>query len=153
MGTSLLLYIPAVSGGSWGTYTCASPTSGATWYQVSRVGTTNVAGYIYAGAINLSTVAGSTSRSGAATWYCSSSSPCTPGYSAGGMWAVAGPELQVGSWFGRTVTVSSGSASVQVTLIDLCSCGGGAVLVDLYASAFSLLAPLSTGRINVTASW
>jgi hypothetical protein len=153
MGTSLLLAVPAVTGGSWGTYTCASPTSGSTWYAVSRVGTVAVAGYLYAGAVNLSTVAGASVQSGVASWYCSSSSPCTPGYSASGMWAAAGPGLQVGSWFGRTITVSSGTTSVQVTLIDACSCGGGAVLVDLYASAFSQLAPTSTGQINVTASW
>ncbi|HUR05131.1 MAG TPA: RlpA-like double-psi beta-barrel domain-containing protein, partial [Nonomuraea sp.] len=153
MGTSLLLTIPAVSGGAWGSYTCASPTSGSTWYAVSRVGTVNIAGYIYSGGVSLSTVAGATAQSGVASWYCSSSSPCTAGYSASGMWAAAGPGLQVGSWFGRTVTVSSGTASVQVTLIDSCWCGGGAVLVDLYASAFSQLAPLSTGQVNVTASW
>ena len=68
------------------------------------------------------------------------------------MYAAAGPALRVGDWRGRTVTVTAGGRSVRVTLIDWCACPDGR-LIDLYAGAFSRLAPLSRGVVRVTAAW
>ena len=39
-----------------------------------------------------------------------------------------------------------------MTIID-CNCGPHANLIDLYADAFSRLAPLSRGRIDVMLEW
>jgi len=55
--------------------------------------------------------------SGVASWYCGNGSACTRGY-PDGLYAAAGPALRVGDWRGRTVTVTAGSSSVRVRLID-----------------------------------
>jgi hypothetical protein len=52
---------------------------------------------------------------------------------------------------GRGVA-SLGGAGVRVKLVDYCACGGGRLL-DLYASAFSRLAPLSRGVLPVEVTW
>lgn len=92
---------------------------------------------------------------GTASWYClPSRSACTRGYPSGRLYAAAGPAIRgaLGSWRGRTVTVSTSRASVAVTLIDWCQCGER--LLDLYAAVwFGLGVPLSAGLIDVTVSW
>jgi rare lipoprotein A (peptidoglycan hydrolase) len=40
---------------------------------------------------------------------------------------------------------------VVVTLVDWCACPGR--VIDLFADAFSHLAPLSRGIVNVQVSW
>lgn len=88
-----------------------------------------------------------------ASWYClPGPSPCSVGYPATGHYAAAGPALRVGVWRGRWVTVCSPDCShlrgaVLVQLVDSCACPGR--LIDLYASAFSWLAPLSRGLVRV----
>lgn len=88
----------------------------------------------------------STSLSGHATWYCSSTSRCTVGH-PGGLYAAIRRDLLY--LRGQQVVVTSGSRSVTVTVID-CNCGANANLIDLYSDAFVRLAPLSRGRIPVT---
>jgi rare lipoprotein A (peptidoglycan hydrolase) len=81
-------------------------------------------------------------RSGLATWY--DDGP--------GLYAAAGPDLRHGDWRGSFVTVTSGSRSVTVQLTDWCACGdrnGRPTLLDLSATAFRRLAPLSKGVIAV----
>lgn len=89
---------------------------------------------------------------GAATWYCLAGvSACHRDY-GGGMYAAAGPELRVGDWRGRNVTVCAGDDCVRVTLIDWCACPGDRV-IDLYGDAFRRLAPLGTGILRVSVRW
>lgn len=90
----------------------------------------------------------SSSRSGEASWYCSSTSPCTVGYPAGSMAAAAGRELRVGDWRGSWVTVRYGDKSVRVRLVDTCGCPGRRI-IDLYRKPFSKLADPSVGWIEV----
>lgn len=93
------------------------------------------------------------SVSGLASWFCKPpTSVCTRGYPASGAYAAAGPALRVGAWRGRTVTVIAGARAVRLKLIDWCLCTGGKV-IDLYASQFSRLAPLSRGVISVRVAW
>lgn len=72
---------------------------------------------------------------GVATWYCWPSYPsrCTVGFSSGGAYAAAGPELRraLGHWRGRFVFVNG----VRVQLIDWCACGGNHV-IDVYHSTW-----------------
>jgi len=94
---------------------------------------------------------GSSTQSGLATWY--DDGP--------GLYAAAGPDLRHGDWRGTFVTVTvvnsrgdSGERPVAVTvqLTDWCACGdrnGRPTLLDLSASAFRRLAPLSRGVIAV----
>ena len=87
-------------------------------------------------------LAASSLSAGLATWYDDG-----PGY-----YAAAGPELRHGDWRGSRVEVTSGGRSVVVTLSDACWCpdrDGSPVLLDLSASAFRRLAPLSRGVIAV----
>ncbi len=87
---------------------------------------------------------------GTATWYClPGRSPCTAGYPATGAYAAAGPALRaaLGDWRGRTVTVTAGGRSVEVTLVDWCRCPSADI--DLYAGVFADLAPLDRGRLAV----
>jgi Lytic transglycolase len=91
------------------------------------------------------------SVSGRAAWYCNNGSGCPAGYS-GGLYAAAGPELRVGNWRGRTVTVCGSGNCVSVTLVDWCACGGARV-IDLFGDAYSRLAPLGTGTVAVRVSW
>lgn len=94
-----------------------------------------------------------TSVTGLASWFCRPGvSRCTRGYPASGAFAAAGPALRVGDWRGRIVTVRSGGRSIRVRLTDWCACGGGKV-IDLYASQFQKLAPLSRGIIRVSVTW
>jgi hypothetical protein len=84
---------------------------------------------------------------GVATWYCLPGvSPCTNGYSAEGMYAAI--SRGYGLPGGSVVNVCRQDRCVTVTAID--TCAAGPRCVDLYAAAFTLLAPLSTGRIAVT---
>lgn len=52
---------------------------------------------------------------------------------------------------GRRVWVSYGASTVRVTIVD-CDCQATRG-IDLFAWAFSQLAPLGAGRIPVTLSW
>jgi rare lipoprotein A (peptidoglycan hydrolase) len=91
--------------------------------------------------------------SGTATWYCRPGvSACTAGYPSSGLYAAAGPALRVGAWRGRLVTVTAGGRSVRVRLVDTCACPGGR-LIDLFASAFQRLAPLSAGVVRIEVRW
>lgn len=87
---------------------------------------------------------GSAQIGGKATWYC-----CTRGYGRNDMVAAAGPELRIGQWRGKAVTVTGpGGNSITVRLVDWCACPGGRV-IDLSPGAFARLAPLSRGVIRV----
>jgi rare lipoprotein A (peptidoglycan hydrolase) len=94
--------------------------------------------------------------SGIATWYCRASrSRCSrsfPDVAGNQMYAAAGSELRIGKWRGRRVQVCASSRCLRVTLIDWCACKGNRI-IDLYADAFSKLAPLSRGSIRVTVRW
>ena len=79
---------------------------------------------------------------GIASWY----------FDGPGLYAAAGSALRRGDWRGRTVLVSFGSRSVRVRLTDSCQCYGSR-LIDLSRDAFSRLAPLSRGLLEVTVSW
>jgi rare lipoprotein A (peptidoglycan hydrolase) len=79
---------------------------------------------------------------GTATWY--NDGP--------GVYAAAGPALRVGNWRGRVVTVVRGNISLQVRLVDWCSCGNGRV-IDLSPTAFRVFSPLSRGVMEVTVKW
>lgn len=85
---------------------------------------------------------------GIASWYClPGRSRCTRGHS-GGLYAAIRRDLLY--LRGKTVDVcSSRTRCVTVKIID-CNCGSHANLIDLYADAFRMLAPLSRGRISVT---
>lgn len=92
---------------------------------------------------------------GMASWYCSPTrhSPCTSGYAAAGAYGAAGPALRaaLGShWRGRSVTLSYRGRTVRIRLIDWCRCPHGRI-VDVYASAFDDLGPLSAGVLRVSA--
>lgn len=80
-----------------------------------------------------------------ASWYCSATSRCTVGYPASCLCAAASPDLHLR---GQTITVTYGSRSVRVAIIDcLCSRKGG---LDLYAQVWRMLGvPLSVGVIWV----
>lgn len=73
--------------------------------------------------------------------------------------AAAGPVLRkaLGSdWRGRYVTVSANGHSVLTRLTDWCQCrdrNGKPTLLDLDDVAFSRLAPLSVGVLDVTVDW
>jgi len=97
-------------------------------------------------------VRASVSLTGTASWFCGHGSSCTAGY-PGGLYAAAGPALRKGDWRGRVVTVGAvgSSHTIRVTLIDWCACPHR--LLDLYSDAFSRLAPLSRGLLNVTVTW
>jgi expansin (peptidoglycan-binding protein) len=85
----------------------------------------------------------SSSLGGVATWY------IDPHKS--GLYAAAGPDLRHGDWRGSFVKVCAGKC-VTVQLTDWCACGdrgGQPTLLDLSASAFRRLAPLSVGVIAV----
>jgi rare lipoprotein A (peptidoglycan hydrolase) len=91
-------------------------------------------------ALLLALSAGSSVQSGLATWY------ATPGLTA-----AAGPLLRHGDWRGSFVRVCAGKC-VTVQLTDACWCPdrhGSPVLLDLSASAFRRLAPLSRGIVAV----
>lgn len=83
------------------------------------------------------------------SWYCLSGvSRCTRNH-PDGLYAAISPDLAY--LRGRTITVLYGSRSVRVTVID-CNCQA-TYAIDLYASAYERLAPLSSGRITVSLRW
>ena len=91
-------------------------------------------------ALLLALAQGSAMQSGLATWY------DTPGLTA-----AAGPRLRHGDWRGSFVRVCAGKC-VTVQLTDWCACGdrgGQPTLLDLSATAFKRLAPLSRGIVAV----
>lgn len=91
---------------------------------------------------------GSVGVSGTATWYCRPGvSACTRGFPSSGPYAAAGSELRTPGWRGRWVLVCAGRC-VQARLVDACACPGSRV-IDLYASVFRKLAPLSAGLVRV----
>lgn len=86
---------------------------------------------------------------GVATWY--DDGP--------GIYAAAGPALRrsIGpGWRGTEIAVCAGGECVTVTLSDFCQCHRGELderLVDLSPSAFSRLANLRRGKVEVDVSW
>lgn len=100
-----------------------------------------------------STAPGRVALAGVMSWYCGNGSPCTRGYPAGSLVAAAGPALRVGSWRGRTVTVTAAGRSVRVVLVDWCQCHGTR-LVDAYAAVWLALGlDLRTGLATVEVAW
>jgi rare lipoprotein A (peptidoglycan hydrolase) len=92
-------------------------------------------------ALLLALAQGSAMQAGLATWY--DDGP--------GLYAAAGPLLRHGDWRGSFVRVCAGKC-VTVQLTDWCACGdrgGQPTLLDLSASAFKRLAPLSKGIVAV----
>jgi hypothetical protein len=84
---------------------------------------------------------------GTATWYCSSTSPCTRGYGPSDMVAAIDPTLGIAK--GDQVTVRHDGRAITVRIVDVCACAGER-LIDLTSGAFAQLAPLSRGVIDVT---
>jgi rare lipoprotein A (peptidoglycan hydrolase) len=84
---------------------------------------------------------------GQATWYCSASSACTRGYGPGDLVAAIDPTTGVTK--GTRLRVHHQGRSVDVTVVDVCACGGDRV-IDLTSGAFARLADLSRGVIDVT---
>jgi hypothetical protein len=94
---------------------------------------------------------------GTATWYCSSTSPCTRycsstspctrGYGPSDMVAAIDPTLGIAK--GDQVTVRHDGRTITVRIVDVCACAGER-LIDLTSGAFARLAPLSRGVIDVT---
>jgi hypothetical protein len=84
---------------------------------------------------------------GTATWYCSSTSPCTRGYGPSDMVAAIDPTLGIAK--GDQVTVRHDGRAITVRIVDVCACAGER-LIDLTSGAFAQLAPLSRGVIPVT---
>src|SRR5688500_12332576 len=84
---------------------------------------------------------------GTATWYCGNGSPCTSGYGPGDMVAAIDPTLGIPK--GTRLRVHHDGRSVVVRVVDVCACGG-ARIIDLTSGAFSRLAPLSRGVIDVS---
>jgi rare lipoprotein A (peptidoglycan hydrolase) len=84
---------------------------------------------------------------GTATWYCGNGSPCTRGYGPADMVAAIDPTLGIAK--GTRLRVHHAGRSVEVVVVDVCQCKG-ARIIDLTSGAFSRLAPLSRGVIEVT---
>jgi len=88
---------------------------------------------------------------GIASWYCLSGvSRCTRGHPSGLYAAIRRDLLQHRG--DRARVCVSVSRCVVAVVID-CNCGRNANLIDLYADAFRVLAPLSRGRLAVTLTW
>jgi rare lipoprotein A (peptidoglycan hydrolase) len=94
---------------------------------------------------------------GGASWYCEPGvSACPYGYS-GGMYAAAGPGTRTllgPNWRGKivvTCSTNSPTRCISVKLVDWCACPNGRV-IDLFATAFIRLAPLSQGTLMVRVS-
>jgi rare lipoprotein A (peptidoglycan hydrolase) len=83
---------------------------------------------------------------GTATWYCGNGSPCTAGYGPADMVAAIDPSTGIGK--GARLIVHHGNRHVTVQVVDACQCKGSRV-IDLTSGAFSRLAPLSRGVIDV----
>ena len=84
---------------------------------------------------------------GTATWYCGNGSPCTAGYGPSDLVAAIDPSTGIGK--GARLIVHHGNRHVTVQVVDVCACGGARV-IDLTSGAFSRLAPLSRGVIDVS---
>lgn len=103
------------------------------------------------------------SLTGRASWYCRAGrSICMYAHPDGpgaDLYAAAGPRLRqaLGSnWRNQRVTVSANGRSVTVVLADWCQCSKGTSsekAIDLYADAFTRLAPLSSGVVRVQIAW
>ena len=81
--------------------------------------------------------------SGVASWYAAPEGT-----------AAAGPALRAflgRHWRGTTVVVAAHGRTTRVRIDDWCRCPGGRV-VDLAASSFAALAPLSAGLVRVRIS-
>jgi len=90
---------------------------------------------------------------GVASWYCKAGvSICAAGYPAGTMSAAACGKLRraMGShWRGKVVTVTHGSRTVTVRLIDWC--GSTTKLIDLYWEPMRRLG--GSGTLPVVVRW
>lgn len=84
---------------------------------------------------------------GTATWYCGNGSPCTAGYGPSDLVAAIDPSTGIGK--GARLIVHHGNRHVTVQVVDVCQCQGARV-IDLTSGAFSRLAPLSRGVIDVS---
>jgi rare lipoprotein A (peptidoglycan hydrolase) len=89
---------------------------------------------------------GTSLQSGQATWYCSPTSACTHGYGPSDMVGAIDPTLGIDK--GSIVTVTHGDTTIAVRIVDVCACPGDR-LIDLTSGAFSRLAPLSAGVIDI----
>lgn len=89
---------------------------------------------------------------GTATFYCrpgeQGTANCTAGYGPDDLVAAIDPR-DTPFEKGDRVTVTHGSRSITVRIIDVCRCAGSRV-IDLTSGAFSRLAPLSRGVIEVS---
>lgn len=89
---------------------------------------------------------------GSASWYCKAGvSVCHYKYPPGSMVAAACGKLRaaMGSWRGKTVSVSSGRRTVSVKLVDWC--GSRSKLIDLYWEPMRRLG--GSGVLPVTVRW
>ena len=83
---------------------------------------------------------------GTATWYCGNGSRCTRGYGPSDLVAAIDPSTGIRK--GEVLVVRHQNRAVGVTVVDVCACKGERV-IDLTSGAFSQLAPLSRGVIDV----
>lgn len=93
------------------------------------------------------TIVAAHSLAGQATWWNSWGS---------GLYAAAGPRLRSAmgpGYLHRYVTACSRGVCVRVRLITSCACQPNTRLIDLSADAFSRLAPLGVGVLEVEVSW
>jgi len=93
---------------------------------------------------------------GIASWYCRAGvSVCHSAYPPESMSAAACTDLRAAigpGWRGKVVNVDNRRGTViRVMLVDWCASTDK--LIDLYASAFSAIAPLSLGVSRVEVSW
>lgn len=93
---------------------------------------------------------------GKASWYCKAGvSACHAAHPPGSMVAAACTDLRAAigpHWRGKVVTVSNRrGVAITVTLVDWCASTDK--LIDLYAAAFSAVAPLYRGVSRVEVSW
>jgi hypothetical protein len=89
---------------------------------------------------------------GLASWYCKAGvSICHYAYPPGSMVAAAcvGLRAAMGSWRGKTVTVTAGSKQVSVKLVDWC--GSKSKILDLYWEPMRRLG--GTGVLPVVVRW
>jgi rare lipoprotein A (peptidoglycan hydrolase) len=89
---------------------------------------------------------GTSLQSGSATWYCSPTSACTHGYGPSDMVGAIDPTLGIDK--GSIVRVTHDGTTIAVRIVDVCACPGDR-LIDLTSGAFSRLAPLSAGVIDI----
>jgi rare lipoprotein A (peptidoglycan hydrolase) len=91
---------------------------------------------------------GTVAIGGDATWYCSSSSPCTRGYGPSDAVAAIDPTLGIPK--GTLIAVTGAAGSRVVKVVDVCVCRGSRV-IDLTSGMFrEVVGPLSQGTGRVT---